>query len=250
MQLDLRLGALPGLIVPWRERIDREEIQVGARSVPLLVVPNRRARRYILRLTRHGFLRLTIPRGGTLAAARQFISGNRSWIERQLQRHEKAAATPRDWRVGAEVLFRLNRLQLQLAGSKPWTLEFGDQMIPIRNPEANLRLEVERFLWDLAAQELPARVTELARQHGFTVNHTSVRNQRSRWGSCSRRGTISLNWRLIQAPDFVRDYIILHELAHLRHMNHSAAFWREVQKLCAHFEKAESWLKQNSGLLG
>jgi predicted metal-dependent hydrolase len=76
-----------------------------------------------------------------------------------------------------------------------------------------------------------------------------VRNQKSRWGSCSRRGTISLNWRLIQAPAFVLDYIILHELCHLEHMNHSRRFWRQVEHLYPGFKAAERWLKQHSSLL-
>jgi predicted metal-dependent hydrolase len=77
-----------------------------------------------------------------------------------------------------------------------------------------------------------------------------VRNQKSRWGSCSVRGTISLNWRLIQVPDFVRDYIILHELAHLRHLNHSARFWAEVKRVCPDYLAAEVWLKKNSAEVG
>ena len=85
-----------------------------------------------------------------------------------------------------------------------------------------------------------------ARLCGISVRRVSVRNQRSRWGSCSRRGTISLNWRLIQTPVFVRDYVILHELAHLRQMNHSARFWREVARLCPDFQIAEAWLKRHS----
>ena len=101
----------------------------------------------------------------------------------------------------------------------------------------------------LAAKELPARVIELAAPHNFPVRRVTVRNQRSRWGSCSRRGTISLNWRLVQTPLSVRDYLILHELAHLREMNHSRRFWNEVTRLCPNFREAERWLKQHSGLL-
>jgi len=82
--------------------------------------------------------------------------------------------------------------------------------------------------------------------HGVNVARVTVRNQKSRWGSCSRRGTISLNWRLIQTPGFVRDCIILHELAHRWQMNHSARFWREVETVCPKYETAERWLKQHS----
>ena len=72
----------------------------------------------------------------------------------------------------------------------------------------------------------------------------SVRNQRSRWGSCSVNGTISLNWRLVQTPEFVRDYIIYHELMHLREMNHSARFWARVEEVCPPWREAEHWLKR------
>ena len=78
----------------------------------------------------------------------------------------------------------------------------------------------------------------------------SVRNQRSRWGSCSIGGTISLNWRLIQSPEFVRDYIIYHELAHLWEMNHSARFWARVEDICPGWREAERWIKRNGSLVG
>jgi predicted metal-dependent hydrolase len=108
---------------------------------------------------------------------------------------------------------------------------------------------VERHLWRLAARELPGRVLELASLHQLPVRRICVRNQRSRWGSCSRRGTISLNWRLVQAPPFVRDYLILHELAHLKEMNHSRRFWREVAVLCPDYLQAERWLKAHRELV-
>ena len=105
------------------------------------------------------------------------------------------------------------------------------------------------ILWNLAVTELPPRVYEFAAAHHLTVGRVTVRNQRSRWGSCSRRGTISLNWKLIQTTPFVRDYIILHELMHLRQMNHSKKFWREVESVCPEYKAAEKWLKQHSPAL-
>lgn len=108
---------------------------------------------------------------------------------------------------------------------------------------------MERHLWRLAAIELPARLRELAALHGIEVARVLVRNQRSRWGSCSRTATISLNWRLIQTPDPVRDYICIHELMHRREMNHSARYWRHVAEAFPKWEEAESWLKANAALL-
>ncbi|NBV20395.1 MAG: M48 family peptidase [Proteobacteria bacterium] len=125
----------------------------------------------------------------------------------------------------------------------------ADQSVLLRHPTTNLRPAVERHLWQLAATELPPRLLELAASLHVTVQRVSVRNQRSRWGSCSRSGTISLNWRLIQTPDYVRDYICVHELMHRREMNHSARYWQHVAEAFPRWEEAERWLKANNGLL-
>jgi predicted metal-dependent hydrolase len=122
-------------------------------------------------------------------------------------------------------------------------------VVRVKDVGGDLRGRIERHLWRLASKELTARALELAALHQVAVSRVSVRNQRSRWGSCSRHGTISLNWRLIQAPVFVRDYIVLHELMHRREMNHSARFWREVERVCPDYEMADRWLKQQAGLL-
>ena len=100
-----------------------------------------------------------------------------------------------------------------------------------------------------ARRELVPRVGELAHQHGLRVLRVSIRQQRSRWGSCSRRGSISLNWRLAHAPPLVRDYVILHELMHLREMNHSKRFWAHVDAACPTRHEAEQWLHQHAHLL-
>ncbi|MEW6322600.1 MAG: M48 family metallopeptidase [Acidobacteriota bacterium] len=93
-----------------------------------------------------------------------------------------------------------------------------------------------------ARRELPPALLALASRHGLTVARVSVRNQQSRWGSCSRSGRITLNWRLVLVPDFVREYVMLHELMHLRELNHSRRFWRLVAGVCPRFIEARRWL--------
>jgi predicted metal-dependent hydrolase len=128
-------------------------------------------------------------------------------------------------------------------------IRVGSETIRVPDHAVDLRRAIESHLWSLAAQELPPRVFEYAAMHQLPVRRVTVRNQRTRWGSCSRRGTVSLNWRLIQTPPQVQDYIVLHELCHLREMNHSERYWREVARVCPDFETAEHWLKQHSALL-
>ena len=96
-----------------------------------------------------------------------------------------------------------------------------------------------------ASRELPERLRSLAADHGLYVSRISVRNQRSRWGSCSPSGHICLNWRLVLMPDSVRDYVLIHELMHLRRLDHSRHFWRLVARACPEYENARQWLREH-----
>ena len=80
---------------------------------------------------------------------------------------------------------------------------------------------------------------------GVPVARVSVRNQRARWGACSSAGVITLNWRLLQTPPMVSDYVIFHELMHRRQPNHSRRFWKEVASVCPWWREAERWIRQN-----
>jgi len=216
-------------------------LQVGGRAVPLLVVRNPRARRYLLRLRADGKARLTIPRGGNLADAMVFVQRNTDWLKVQLEKLATRAPSPSEWRVGMEIWVGGERVRI--AAAENGAIGFGNEALMVPDSTGDLRPAIELHMWQQAARQLPKRVADLAELHGIEVMRVTVRNQRSRWGSCSRRGTISLNWRLIQTPEQVRDYIILHELAHRRHMNHSQRFWQEVERLCPEYLEAERWLK-------
>jgi predicted metal-dependent hydrolase len=223
---------------------------VRGRQIPMDVIRNHRARRYLLRLRSDGSARLTIPRRGSVIEGRRFAERNAEWLGRQLERLSAHPVKPKQWLVGTEILFRgeLVKLESGLNGESG-LIRFGGEAVKVTDHGADLRPAIERHIWRLAAKELPPRVLEYATLHQLPVRRISVRNQRSRWGSCSRRGTISLNWRLVQTPAFVRDYILIHEIMHLREMNHSSRFWLEVERACPDYETAERWLKQHSTLL-
>jgi hypothetical protein len=104
-------------------------------------------------------------------------------------------------------------------------------------------LDDRRRLRAQAAEQLPGRLLELANVHGLQVSRVSIRNQRTRWGSCGRDGHICLNWRLVAMPDWVRDYVIIHELMHLKRLDHSPAYWRLVAAACPRFRAARQWLR-------
>jgi predicted metal-dependent hydrolase len=100
-----------------------------------------------------------------------------------------------------------------------------------------------------AAIELPMLLRRKAAELRLVVSRVTVRNQRSRWGSCGHHGHIALNWRLVAMPPWIRDYVIVHELMHLRRMDHSPAFWALVEAEYPDYREARAWLKANSALL-
>jgi predicted metal-dependent hydrolase len=239
------------MLNPFRRHATQEFLAIGERQVPMVLIRNLRARRYVLRLRPDGVARVTIPRGGSAVEARRFVERNKIWLDQQFQKNAARPVHREQWLVGTGILFRgeVAKIESGVNGEAGW-IRLSDELIKTKDLVLlDLRPVIESHLWKLADKELPARVLELATLHHSPVRRITVRNQKLRWGSCSRRGTISLNWRLIQTPLFVSDYIILHELMHLRQMNHSARFWREVKSVCPNYGSAEQWLKKHSRLL-
>jgi predicted metal-dependent hydrolase len=173
-------------------------------AVRIVFVRHRRARRFVLRVMDDGSVRVTLPRWAAKRDAQAFVDANHAWVAEQRARR---AAAPR------------------------------------RHTPGTLRPFIHRWYRRRAERELPQRLMELARAHCVTVAHVSIRDQRSRWGACSSRGTITLNWRLILVPAFVCDYVLLHELMHRRELNHSRRFWRLVADCCPRHLEARQWLK-------
>jgi predicted metal-dependent hydrolase len=203
----------------------------------------RRARKYILRVRPDGSLRVTIPRGGSRREAELFLQRHQTWVaEERLRVAERHA--PVEWRVGDSILLHgePTAILLQKVG-RSQMLVVGDQRVRIADGVDNVRPAVELALRRIAVRELMPRLAALAKEHGLTVGRVTIRNQRSRWGSCSRRGVIALNFRLVQMPAPVCDYVLLHELMHLRQQNHSRRYWRLVAEVCPGYREAERWLR-------
>ncbi|RME95516.1 MAG: M48 family peptidase [Verrucomicrobia bacterium] len=215
-------------------------------------VRHARARRYWLRLRADGALRVTIPVGGSRQEAIAFLCQQWRWVERRLRLWRENASRPDPWHVGGTIFYRGEpheiRVEPTAAGGRQ--LRVGDLTVRTPDADADPRPLLEAAFRREAERRLPPRAVELARVHGFRLDHVSIRNQRTRWGSCNaRRRSLSLNWRLILMPPEVADYVVLHELAHLRVPNHSAAFWRLVGELCPRFREAEAWIRQHAPLL-
>ena len=202
----------------------------------------RRARRYILRVRQDGTLRVTVPRGGSRREAEQFVQKHEKWIARERTRVRTESPSP-EWNHGTTILLHGNPVHIAVEShSRGWRVFYGERSLPVREG-VDVRRAIEADLRELARETLLPRLRELAVVHGLTLGVVTIRNQRSRWGSCARNGNIALNFRLVQMPAHVSDYVLLHELMHIRQQNHSRRFWRLVEAACPGFRDAERWLK-------
>lgn len=214
------------------------------------LVRHPRARRYVIRVRADGTVRVTIPRHGSKREALHFAREKADWIARQRQRVQSRERAPRSWTSGRPIWVggRLVPLQVtQIPSGR--AVAVADELVPIGPDEECLRSPVQACLRRRAVRDLPTRVHALAAAHALRVSRVTVRDQRTRWGSCSSSGRISLNWRLVQMPVAVADYVIIHELMHLRQPNHSRRFWALVEAACPTFRDARAWLRRHGGEL-
>jgi predicted metal-dependent hydrolase len=215
------------------------------RSIYLVRVRrHRQARRYTLPIqaaTREVIL--TIPPRGTLKEARAFAQKHGGWIAARLGRLPKAVP------FTDGVVVPLRGMPHRIAHRRGargtvWTEaeESNERLLCVAGNAPHIDRRVGDFLRREAKRELEAASRHFAHALGVTIKRVSVRDQASRWGSCSTAGVLSYSWRLILAPSFVLNYLAAHEVAHLVEMNHSVRFWRLVQRLCPDHERAKIWL--------
>ena len=212
---------------------------------------NLRAKNYRLTLRRDGVAVATIPARGSEKAARAFVAQHGDWLTRVRERQRRRPRQPDVWTLGTHVLWRGEMTEIRRAVCESHRMvSVGVDVFRVSTYEGDLRATLEAAFGRRARIELPARTWELAAEMRLGVKKVAVRNQRSRWGSCTEGGVISLNWRLVQTPSWVSDYVIYHELMHLKEMNHSKRFWAAVAEVCPRWEEAEAWLKQRGSFLG
>ena len=207
-------------------------------------VRTRKARRYIMRVRPDGSLRVTIPRGGTKTEAIAFLGRHLSWIHKERARLSREQ-TPVRWTAGTPVLLDgIAHHIVMLDGAGGPLASYAGRAVRVKTVD-DVRPAIEADLKVLARERLVPRLIELARRHGLTFTRVSIRGQRSRWGSCSRSGAIALNFRLVQMPPDVCDYVLIHELMHLKQQNHGPRFWALVEAACPDYRNAERWLRRS-----
>jgi len=219
-------------------------IRHGSQFFTIRLRRHRRARRYTLRI--HPTDReaiLTIPPRGTMAEAKDFAQLHGGWIAARLGRLPKAVP----FQPGTIVPLRGAPYRIvHRAGERGvvWTetRDSGEKILCVAGDSEFIDRRVHDFLKREARRDLQKSAQAYADALGVRVKRLSIRDQSSRWGSCTSAGSLSFSWRLILAPPFVLDYLAAHEVAHLVEMNHSARFWRTVARICPSVERAKKWL--------
>jgi predicted metal-dependent hydrolase len=205
---------------------------------------HRQARRYTLRVqsaTRE--VVLTMPPRGNLRDAEAFATKHGGWIASRLSRLPE----PAPFRDGGIVPLRGEPHRIEHRRGERGTVwvELGDdgrRALCVAGEAPHVARRVRDYLKREAKRELEAASRRYAETLDVKISRVSVRDQASRWGSCSTTGVLSYSWRLIFAPPFVLDYLAAHEVAHLVEMNHSRAFWRLVGRICPNTARAKTWL--------
>ena len=223
------------------------DIHHGEQSFAVALRRRPTARRITLRVsstTRE--VVLTLPAHTDLASAKRFADAHGGWIAARLARLPERVV----FADGAQIPLRgVPHRIVHWSGARGATLATvgaaGEPIIAVSCGGPHVGRRVKEFLEAEAKRDLTEAVRRYTADLGIPAKRITIRDTKSRWGSCSTSGCLNFSWRLILAPPFVLDYLAAHEVAHLKEMNHSPSFWRTLHKLCARTDEAEGWLKQH-----
>ncbi len=235
-------------IMENRATAESFEITVDGRAVRIDIRRSSRARRYTLRLQNAtGMPLLVVPAHGTVERGIAFARSQAGWLGSRMARLPERIA----FVDGAEIPLRGVPHRLCRSGALRGTV----RVVPAgADDPAQLRVaggaeHMARRLTDWlkaeARRDLEPVVMAYTETLGVRAKRITIRDQASRWGSCSARGTLSFSWRLVLAPPVVLDYLAAHEATHLTEMNHSPRFWKTLRAIAPHTDEAEAWLKRH-----
>jgi len=238
---------LAGLFARRAALPERDVLELPDVSLAYAIRASARRRTLSLELRADGALTVAAPRGLSLKTIRTFVESRRDWIDAK----RALLAPPAPPRALPENGARLPylgtelALNISIAPRRRAACRFDSDSLVVKVPHNTaIRPAIEAWYRRAAATYAAARLAHFAPQVGRAARKLVIRAQRTRWGSCSARGTISLNWRLMQAPPELLDYVVVHELCHLLVPNHSPRFWAEVARVLPDWRRQRAQLRQ------
>ncbi len=220
-----------------------ESLTIGTPPITVELRRNARAKRMTLRVSgADGVVRLSLPKRGSLKAAKRFLLEQEGWLRGHISnRPERVEIRP-----GLTLSLLGESFLLRTHSKSRVTLAPGILFLPESRP---MGPALERFIKTRAKIVITGLAKTDSTRLGKSFAKISLRDPRSRWGSCSSDGNLMFSWRLMLAPPEVLRYVVAHEVAHLREMNHAKAFWAEVAGLMPNYAPPRQWLQQNGGQL-
>ena len=211
-----------------------------------------RRRTLAVQVAPDGSVTVRAPVRASDKAIRSFVEGHAEWIARKQQRaREKMEAwPPRRFAEGEVFLYLGSPYPLHIDGAAGTPLAFDNQRFVLAASHAgNGRETFERWYRDQAAGIIGEAAEHYAKRSGIEYDRVRITGALRRWGSCSAAGSLCFTWRLAMAPLEAVDYVVAHELAHIRHRNHSRAFWAEVERMLPDYRVRRRWLRDNEHML-
>ena len=216
----------------------------GLPEVEVIVRRSARARRFSLRVSRHdGAVTLTLPLRARESEAMAFLSSQEDWLRRAVGGVAPAAT------LGFGTVLPVEGRPLTVQAGTGRSVRVLDDTLFVPGPEERLAARLQAWLKVLARDRLAASVDRHAGSLGQRVTDITLRDTRTRWGSCTADGRLMFSWRLVMAPPTVLDYVAAHEVAHLMEMNHSDRFWAIVGRLYPGWQVQRAWLRQHGNAL-
>lgn len=227
-------------------------VEVLGRALPLTIRENRRATRITLRIEPGGkALKMTVPPGLRHHEIDAFLDRHGAWLNERIGRMEtRDTACVAD---GGSIPLRGVTHRIEHTGKLRGVTESvvidGEPVLRVSGMPEHLGRRVVDFLKKEARRDLESRVALHAARVGSRIASMTLKDTRSRWGSCSHAGALSFSWRIVMAPPEIIDYLAAHECAHLKEMNHGPNFWALCERLCPQTPSARAWLKENGNVL-
>jgi predicted metal-dependent hydrolase len=232
--------------------IEKREASINGQTITYTLKRSLRAKRLRLEVRQQTGLTVIVPLSYNIRQLPRLLESKERWISSNLARfsHFQSLSAEKELRSGDTIPYLGRDLELVKRenhdGVGSITLEENTLAVsPILFKNGILKLALEHWYRTEAAKLINERADKLSSQMGISYKRIVIRGQKTRWGSCSRKKNLSFNWKLIMAPEPVLDYVIIHELTHLKEMNHSKRFWELLAQYCPGWREYKKWLKQH-----
>ncbi len=203
---------------------------------------------FLVEIKRDGSLSVRVPEGSSVEAIQKAIDSKMRWILRQRAEIYKLdiSADPKKFVDGENFLYLGVVYPLSVDGADGAQLVFdGKRFVLSKEHQSNARDVFVEWYRECAQRHISERVQRYSRQYNIPFSKICITNAEKRWGSCNNKGSLRFSWRLAMAPQDVIDYVIIHELAHIKHLDHSHAYWQEVIAIMPDFKERKRWLFRN-----